>query len=195
MAADRMIAVCGGIGSGKSVVCRILRCMGYPVYDCDSRAKQLMDASDDIRRVIAEDIAADAIDSEGHIDRRCLAAAVFGDAAKLEILNRAVHGCVLDDLECWRREQQGTAFVETAILYQSGLNRMVDEVWEVTAPEAVRVCRVMQRNSMTEAQVIERIEAQRYQPDAEEVHACVREIVNDGSSALLPQIGRLLRGL
>lgn len=195
MSADRLVAVSGGIGSGKSVVCRILRCMGYPVYDCDTRAKQLMDASDEIRRVIRAEIASDAIDHKGGINRQCLAAAVFGNPCKLEILNRAVHGCVLGDLECWRREQEGTAFVETAILYQSGLHRMVDEVWEVTAPETVRMRRVMRRNSMTEAQVVERIEAQRYQPSPEEMHTCVREIVNDGSSALLPQISRLLRGL
>ncbi|MDE5801105.1 MAG: dephospho-CoA kinase [Paramuribaculum sp.] len=195
MAADRLIAVCGGIGSGKSVVCRILRCMGYPVYDCDTRAKQLMDTSDGIRRTIAEEICAEAIDCHGRIDRSALAAAVFGDAAKLEILNRAVHGCVLTDLDCWQREQQGVAFVETAILYQSGLHRLVDEVWEVVAPEAIRVRRVKQRNGLSEAQVLERIEAQRYQPEAEDVHTCVREIVNDGSWALLPQIEGLLRKL
>ena len=165
------------------------------MYDCDTRAKQLMDASDGIRRTIAEEICAEAIDCHGRIDRSALAASVFGDATKLEILNRAVHGCVADDLMSWRDGQCGLAFVETAILYQSGLHRLVDEVWEVVAPEAIRVRRVMLRNGLSEAQVLERIEAQRYRPDAVELHPYTKEIVNDDSSALLPQIDGLLRKL
>ena len=195
MAAERLIAVCGGIGSGKSVVCRILRCMGYAVYDCDSRAKELMDASDEIRRTIAQEIAPDAIGFDGRINRKVLAAAVFGNAAKLEILNRAVHGCVLADLRCWCLAQSGSAFVETAILYQSGLHREVDQVWEVVAPEAIRIQRVMLRNGMNEDEVVKRIESQRYLPDQSELHPTTKEIINDGELPLLPQITRLLRGL
>lgn len=187
-----MIAVCGGIGSGKSVVCRILRCMGYPVYDCDTEAKRLMDSSDEIRHTIAREIAADAIDDAGRIDRACLAAAVFGNPHKLGILNSVVHGCVIDDLQHWRETLSGIVFVETAILYQSGLDKLVDEVWEVTAPEGVRIERVMARNGLSEAEVRRRIESQRFEP--EQLHRCTRVIVNDDVEALLPQILGLLPG-
>lgn len=190
MNSGMLIALTGGIGSGKSVVRRIVGCLGYPVYDCDSRAKLLMDASSEIRSRIAGEIDACAVDAAGNIDRRRLAASVFADAHKLERLNTIVHAEVLADIRRWRSEIVGTAFVETAILYQSGLHRLVDEVWEVTAPRELRIERVMARNRVTAAEVEARMESQQYVP--ERIHPCTRVIVNDGTRAVLPQIIGLL---
>ena len=192
MRLHNLTAVTGGIGSGKSVVCRILECMGFVVYDCDRRAKQLMDASDEVKCMIARDIAAAAIDDGGNIDRAKLAEIVFADREKLLMLNRAVHSIVIADLAEWYEQQSGISFVETAILYQSGLDRVVGEIWEVTAPIDVRIRRVMERNSISADQVRARIEAQRADEDASECATEHRVIVNDGERALLPQIWRLI---
>ena len=117
-----LIAVTGGIGAGKSVVCRVLRAMGYPVFDCDSEAKALMDADCDIKRRIAIEIDESAV-CGGSIDRRRLAEIVFADAEKLEILNSIVHGAVRQRIAEWAQTLAGRLlFVETAILFQSGLN-------------------------------------------------------------------------
>lgn len=186
----RLIAISGGIGSGKSVVSAIVGRLGYRVYDCDSRAKRLMDEDKSILQRLAADIDADAV-ADGRIDRRRLASVVFGDAGKLARLNEIVHGAVRADLALWVANGRcEPLFVETAILYQSGLDRMVDEVWDVTAPEALRVVRVMKRNGLTAAEVEARIESQTV--DVDKPHANVHKIVNDGESALLPQIERLL---
>lgn len=186
---SRIIAITGGIGAGKSIVSRMLRAIGHDVYDCDSEAKHIMDTSAEIKQLIANEICAEAIE-EGMINRQRLAEAVFADAALLDRLNAIVHAHVRADIERWASTKE-IAFVETAILYQSGLDRMVHEVWHVDAPEAVRTERVMARSGLTAEQVKSRIEAQ----DAYEVttpHPHIYLIINDGTLPVLPRVEELL---
>lgn len=189
----RLIAITGGIGSGKSVVSRILDAMGYPVYDCDSRAREIMDNNDDIKQAIADNIAPACI-KNGEIDRKELSATVFSSPEKLEILNGIVHGAVRDHLALWHSSEHQAdpiCFVETAILYQSGLDAMVDEVWHVDAPREVRVERVMKRNGLSRDEVLARIESQdSFIPTS--VHPATKLIDNDGDTAILPQIERMI---
>lgn len=192
---SRLTAITGGIGSGKSVVCNVLRAMGYEVYDCDLRAKAIMDNDMALKRCLADALGADILNTDGTLNRPALSALVFGDPDKLVILNTLVHGAVRDDISCWRHknEKEDPAhrlFIETAILYQSGLDRMVDDIWEVTAPEDVRVRRVMLRNNLTAAQVRARIAAQRYPIPAH--HPPTHTILNAPPVPLLPQILTLL---
>lgn len=192
MPAPSLIAVTGGIGSGKSVVCRVLMALGYPVYDCDSRAKALMDADPEIKRRIGAEICSDAIDANGCIDRKALSAIVFNYADKLSALNSIVHSAVRADLRAWTKSQQtgNLCFVETAILYQSGLDHEVEAVWEVTAPVDLRIARVQNRSGLTAEQVRARIASQSFIPSAP--HPFTYPIVNDGRSSLLRQIDTLL---
>ncbi|MBD5233370.1 MAG: dephospho-CoA kinase [Bacteroidales bacterium] len=188
-----VIAITGGIGSGKSVVSRILAAMGYPVYDCDSRAKALMDADEAIKRRLIEEISETTVDADGVIHRRELSRIVFADALMLERLNAIVHAAVRADLLAWTESLgERLCFVETAILYQSGLNRIVDEEWEVTAPTDIRIARVMKRNSCTRAQVEARIASQAYDIPENEPRPRRTVVVNDGITPLLPRIVSLL---
>lgn len=187
----KIVAVAGGIGVGKSVVCRILRAMGYEVYDCDSRAKAIMDSDAGIKAAIAMRVTPAAIDAQGNLDRIALADVVFSDKERLSALNSIVHAAVRDDLRRWvAAVPADVVFVETAILYQSGLDRMVDEVWEVTAPQDVRIGRVCRRSNLTPAQVKARIASQRVQGHTP--HKNTVNIVNDGRKSLLQQIAHLL---
>ena len=183
------IAITGGIGSGKSVVSTVLRIMGYPVYDSDSEAKKLMDESLEIRQAIANRISPDAITPDGHIDRQRLARIVFTDKSALATLNSIVHSSVRDHFDKWRQRDK-VAFIETAILYQSRLDQMVNEVWDVIAPTEVRINRVMKRNGITAEQVRARIEAQQFIPDTP--HPNVHTITNAPDVPVLPQIIALL---
>lgn len=189
----RIIAVSGGIGAGKSVVCRIVRAMGYPVYDCDSRARAIMDSDAGIKQAIASSIHPDCITPAGAIDRGRLSAIVFADACALERLNGIVHSAVRADVAAWIAQQTSpVCFIETAILYQSGLDLMVSEVWEVTAPVPVRIERAALRSRLSAEQVAARVEAQDgYLPPR--CHPAVRAILNDGEAPLLPQVERLLK--
>jgi len=188
----RLIAITGGIGSGKSVVSRILRILGYPVYDCDSRAKALMDADCEIKRRLIEEIDESAV-ADGIIDRRRIAAIVFEDAEKLSVLNAIVHGAVKDDIAQWVGEQDSDfTFVETAILYESGLNTMVDAEWRVESPIELRIDRTMRRNNLSREQVESRIAAQSIEAPADAPPLRMFTILNDEKNALLPQIEELI---
>ena len=188
----RLIAITGGIGSGKSVVSRILHILGYPVYDCDSRAKALMDADCEIKRRLIEEIDESAV-ADGIIDRRRIAAIVFEDAEKLSVLNAIVHGAVKEDIARWVGEQDSDfTFVETAILYESGLNTMVDAEWRVESPLELRIDRTMRRNNLSRAQVESRIAAQRIEAPADAPPLRMFTILNDEKNALLPQIEELI---
>ncbi len=187
----RLVAISGGIGCGKSVVSAILDRLGYPVYDCDTRAKFLMDSSREILDRLVNEIH-ESVVVDGRIDRRRLSQLVFSDAGKLARLNSIVHGEVKADLSRWAdgHRSDSLLFVETAILYQSGLDKMVDEVWNVVAPKALRIERVMSRNGCTAAEVESRIASQAV--EVESPHGTVHEIVNDGFTPLLPRVEALI---
>jgi dephospho-CoA kinase len=191
MTQTHLTAIIGGIGAGKSVVSNILRAMGYEVYDSDSRAKAIIDGDSALRKNIAAATSANVLFADGTLNRPALAAIVFNDAAKLEALNQLVHGAVRHDVQQWREANNGKhLFIETAILYQSHLDTLVDDVWEVTAPESVRINRVMARNNITAEQVKQRIKSQTYTPVNPHPH--IHTLINDNAQPILPQIINLL---
>jgi len=189
----RLIAITGGIGSGKSVIASMVKVMGYEVYDCDSRARQLMVGSDEVVKLIKETFGAQAYHDDGSLNRTHLSKIAFGNSQALSQLNAIVHPATARDMQQWAHEQAQAgatiAFVETALLRTAGLDSIVDQVWHVTAPTTVRIERVMARNGITARQVQDRIEAQ----SVEEVVAPGEHvIVNDGQRAVLPQVIELL---
>lgn len=186
-----LIAVTGGIGAGKSVVCRILTTMGYEVYDCDFRAKAIMDGDCHIKRRIAEEVCRESIGSDGKIDRRVLGAHVFNNKEALSALNAITHAAVRADFRHWAQGKK-IGFVETAIFNESGLDKMVNEVWVVEAPEEVRISRVMTRSNLTREEVLARIHNQ-----STEILTTLptRIIVNDGRESLLEQTLGLCRAM
>lgn len=187
-----LVAVAGGIGSGKSVVCRILTCVGLNVYDCDSRAKALMDNDPEIHRRLREEIAREVVD-HGVILRPLLSRIVFSNPDKLLTLNNIVHGRVKEDLLRWRELHVGEPmlFVETAILLESNLKEMITRVWHVTADNSVRIERACRRDGVTPEEIMRRMKSQR--PITPEALNCpVDEIDNNGTTPLLPRIFQLL---
>lgn len=193
---QKIVAITGGIGSGKSVLSRILMAWGYDVYDCDCEAKRIMDSDESIKRRIASEIDAGVV-SDGVIDRVLLAKIVFNDKAKLSILNSIVHNAVRHQIAEWARQhsEKRIVFVETAILYSSGLYNDVDAEIRVAAPEHVRIQRVIKRNGHSREHIKARIESQKAEGCHKGENYPVYLIENDGEKALLPQIARILRQL
>ena len=179
--------IAGGIGSGKSVVARLLRVMGYATYDCDARAKWLMNHDPALRQAIVTLLGTEAYGSDGTLNRAYMAERIFGNEAIRTALNALVHPAVKADIARWI-QQAGAArcFVETALLHESGLNELAHSVWCVDAPTQVRVARVMARSALTEAQVRQRIAAQ-------QLPATGIRIVNDGTRPIMTQVLHLLR--
>ena len=187
MKSTKIIAITGGIGAGKSVVASILRHAGFSVYDCDMRAKTLMNTSPSIRQSLVEKFGKLIYCENGEVNKTVLSNIIFNDNDALAFVNSVVHPAVYDDIVQWsHRQDKSPVFVDTAILQESGLDAMVDEVWNVIAPVEIRIERVIKRNATTRERVQERINAQ--QDRVKGINKKVVEIVNDGVTPLLPQV-------
>lgn len=154
------VGITGGIGSGKSTVCRLFAERGVAVYDTDAAAKRLMAEDEALKRGIVARFGAESY-RDGVLNRPYLAERVFGDDKEREALNGLVHPAVIADFERWSEEQQGEYVVlESAILFEAGLDKHLDRVVAVLAPEALRVERAMKRDGATRAQILSRMTAQ-----------------------------------
>ena len=154
------VAITGGIGSGKSKVVELLAQRGVAAYDSDSRAKALMASSAELRAKIIECFGSEAYDGE-EVNRRYLAERVFNDKEALAKLNAIVHPAVMADFEQWAEEQEGNYVVmESAILFEAGLEGSFDATVSVMAPEELRLERAMRRDGATEEQIRERMRNQ-----------------------------------
>lgn len=194
-ASNILIGITGGIGAGKSVVSRILRLQNYPVYDCDSRARVLMEESEEILIALKARFGNECVLADGGLDRGLIASRVFSDDEERLWLNSLVHAEVRRDIGLWRNgSYAGICFVESAIMFSSGLDRMCDEIWLVDAPEATRVERAMNRGGITKENLLRRIEAQHSEFDLLPQNK-VRRILNDETSSLLEQIKQLITNI
>ena len=158
------LGVTGGIGSGKSYVCRMLaEHFGIPVYDCDARAKQLMDSDETIRQQLTA-LVGEQIYEGTHLVRPALAHYLFASQQHADQVNAIVHPAVRRDFRHWA-ERQTTPLValESAILHESGFDEEVDEVIFVDAPDALRIERAMQRDAASRQQIEARIACQQTQ--------------------------------
>lgn len=190
------LGITGGIGSGKSVVCRLLAMLDVPVYDSDSRAKWLMNNSSVLRERLQERFGSD-IFGEGGLQRKVLAERVFSDREALAALDAIVHPAVAEDFLSWAAEREAEGFeivgLESAILFSSGFDRFVDRCVAVVAPDELRVARAAQRDRASEEQVRARIASQ--MPQSEVAERADYVVVNDEQSLLWAQVLRLIEEL
>lgn len=186
--------ITGGIGSGKSTVCRIFEWLGIPVYYADDRAKQLMTEDEDLRAEIRMLLGEEAYLSDGSLNRAHIAGIVFSDADMLGKLNALVHPAVHRDGEAWHLRQSAPYTLrEAALLYESGGYRLLDKMVVVTAPVELRIERVMARDSVDRSAVEARLSKQ--WPEEKKVEMADFVIVNDGIKPILPQILQVHRAL
>lgn len=190
MAQKLFVGITGGIGSGKSVVSRLLNMLGYPVYDSDSRAKRLNDTDEEVKRALTQAFGEDLYEN-GLLNRPKLASAIFQSDDNRRLVNAIIHPAVKRDFLRWAETQStDVVFLEAAILYESGFDEIMNKVVAVTAPEQIRLQRAMKRDNATEQQIVNRIHAQMNQDVLESKADFV--VVNDGIHPLLPQIEALV---
>jgi dephospho-CoA kinase len=184
------VGVTGGIGSGKTMVCQMLHSLGAPVYYADHWAKWLLTHDAELKARIAALFGPDAYGADGSYQRQYVAAIAFAQPEKLAALNALVHPRVLAHGEAWHLEQaaKGVAYTlkEAALLVESGSHQHLDFLIVVTAPEALRLQRVQQRDGLSEADV--RARMARQLPEAEKIKLADFVIHNDGLRPLIPQV-------
>lgn len=154
------VGITGGIGSGKSTVCRLFAARGVAVYDCDAAAKRLMAENDALKGAIEARFGA-ACYENGVLNRSYLAEQIFGSDEAREALNGLVHPAVIADFERWAEEQAGEYVVlESAILFEAGLEKHLDCVVAILAPKALRLERAMKRDGAQREQIEARMATQ-----------------------------------
>ena len=154
------VGLTGGIGSGKSTVCAMLRERGVAVYNSDERAKELMNSDIAIKQRIIARFGAESF-ADGVLNRAYLAQRVFASEEELAALNAIVHPRVMEDFAAWAESAEGEYVVlESAILFESGFDSRVDMVVAIMAPDELRIERAMQRDGVTREQVEERMRCQ-----------------------------------
>jgi dephospho-CoA kinase len=185
------VGITGGIGTGKSLVCKIFAQLGAPVYDADTRARRLMTED----KVLVEQIKAkfgEQSYANGELNREYLSKEVFNNSLRLELLNSLVHPRVALDSERWMNQNANAPYVlkEAALLFEAGSYKTLDKIIVVTAPEALRVTRVTRRDkSKTKEDVLKIIGNQ--MPEDEKIIRADFVIRNDESELVIPQVLKL----
>lgn len=181
------IAITGGIGSGKSYVCRILEKQGIRVYDCDAEAKRLMRTDAELQAGLKKLVGEEVYSADGILQKPVLAQFILTSEANKQAVNDVVHPAVARDFE-----QSDCEWMESAILFDSGFNRRThfDKVVCVSAPVAVRLQRIMQRDHISQEKAQQWIDA--VMPQEELIARSDYEIVNDGVRDVEAQVVHLL---
>ena len=187
------IGITGGIGSGKSVVAALLELSGIPVYIADTESKLLTTTSPVIREKLMALFGEELYTADG-LDKKRLASHIFGNPKRLEQVNAIIHPEVNRHFLAWADKQDAPACaIESAILFESGFNRIVDTTLMVYAPMEVRIARALERDAVPCEEIMRRIESQL--PDEVKKEKSDYVIFNGGEQALLPQITAFLAWL
>ena len=181
------IVITGGIGSGKSYVCRILEKQGIRVYDCDAEAKRLMRTDAELQTGLKQLVGEEVYSADGILQKPVLAQFILTSEANKQAVNDVVHPAVARDFE-----QSDCEWMESAILFDSGFDRRThfDKVVCVLAPVDVRLQRIMQRDHISQEKAQQWIDA--VMPQEELIARSDYEIVNDGERDVEAQVVHLL---
>ena len=181
------VGITGGIGSGKSTVCKVFKVMGIPVFDADAIAKQLMTSDPEIIKSLIKAFGTAVYLPNGLIDRKYLAGLVFKDESLLAKLNSIVHPAVLKEFNEWCSTKQTTYILhEAAILFESGFYKLMDKIIAVVTDEDERIERVIKRDGATIELVRQRIQNQ--MSDTERIKMADFVISNNDNELIIPQI-------
>lgn len=184
-----ILAVTGGIASGKSFVCQRLVERGFPVFSCDDEARRLMVSDDTLRQRLQALIGLNAYKDDGSLNKVVVAS--FIKSGGKDAVDALVHPAVRRAFQQWVTEQNSNVVImECALLFESGFEVLADKTIFVSAPESVRIERLMQRNGIDEGSARSWMALQ--MPEEEKMHRADFVICNDGKSDLEQQIDKLL---
>jgi len=183
------IGITGGIGSGKTLVCKIFQSLGTPIYDADSRAKVLMTTDGILVEQIKKEFGTLSYNEDGSLNRKYLGQIVFDQKLKLERLNQLVHPSVAKDYEGWVSTHQHAPYLikEAALLFESGSYKGLDKIVVVSAPEKIRMKRVLQRDTHRTEKDVENIFVNQLSDD-KKLQRADFIIINDDTRLIIPQV-------
>lgn len=189
MSGPLQIGITGGIGSGKTLICKIFHSLGIPIYDADSRAKILMTTDGILVEQIKKEFGMLSYNEDGSLNRKYLGQIAFDQKLKLEKLNQLVHPRVAKDYEEWVITHQHFPYVikEAALLFESGSYKGLDKIVVVSASEQIRMKRVLQRDTHRTEKDVENIFGNQL-PENEKLKRADFVIINDETRLVIPQV-------
>ena len=181
------VGLTGGIGSGKTTVCNVFKQLGIPVYHADSQARVLSDTNQEIIRALSSLFGKNIYTPTG-LDRKKLSEFIFTNSDLLHKVNAIIHPKVREDFNSWLNEHDKMMYIihEAAILFESGLHTLFNKIITVTAPEEIRIRRIMEREAVSEDYVRNIIGNQ--WPERKKKNLSDYVIVNDQQRMILPQV-------
>ena len=181
------IGITGGMGAGKSTMCKIFGQLGVSIYDADSRAKFIMSNNQELKKAITENFGLDAYTRKDELNREYLAKVVFNNEEKLELLNNLVHPAVKNDYEQWAQEHRDEPYSlkEAALLFESMSYKTLHKVIVIASPIETRIERIMKRDHVKREDILKRIQNQ--STDRERMNKADWVIYNDGVRSLIEQ--------
>ncbi|MEZ4804321.1 MAG: dephospho-CoA kinase [Bacteroidia bacterium] len=184
------LGITGGIGSGKTTVCKIFEQYGVPVYYADLRSKVLVSENSDLQRELIQEFGQKTF-VDGEYNRAYIASIVFNDKSRLNVLNSIIHPYVLKDWDSFCIKHRNHAYVikEAAIMLETDSKNSIDSVVLVYAPEELRIQRIMKRDSIDLDSIKARINSQ--MPEEEKLKLANHIIYNDGEHSLIEQVKEL----
>lgn len=183
----KAVGITGGIGAGKSIVCRIFQTLGVPVYDADSRARILMNQHEAIKARVLELFGEESYQN-GQLNRVHIGKIAFHQPELLDQLNVVVHPAVAEDFETWSNAQPVSYVIkEAALLVETGSYKSLDHLIVVSAPIEVRTKRVLQRDLHRNEKDVKAI-MERQTSEEEKTKLADTIIVNDESQLVIPQV-------
>jgi len=184
-----IVGITGGIGSGKSIVSKIFHALGVPVYNSDLRSKAIVNSNVRLRKELIHSFG-EHIYTENGLDKPYFARIIFNDKQALELSNRIIHPYVKNDFETWVKTCEFPYVLkESAILFETGIYKQLDKTILVTAPEKIRIKRIMKRDNMRWEQVMSRISNQLI--DDEKLALADFVIDNSGVKPVIPQVVKI----
>jgi dephospho-CoA kinase len=185
----KVIGITGGIGSGKSIVCKVFELLGTPVYYADLRANWLTNTDLQLRKEIKELFGRKAYDENGQYNRKWIANQVFENPQLLQLLNILIHPKVFEDTQKWLRQHQSQPYVlrEAAISNEAGKGTDLDKIIVVSCPLEIKIKRILQRDPQRSIDQIHSIMARQKSEDAY-LSIADYQIINDDKELILPQI-------
>ncbi len=189
-----IIGVTGGMGSGKSVVCKLLSLYNIPIYDADIEAKRLNDTSSVIRQKMEERFG-DDIYKNNVLDKKLLAHHIFNNQENLKFANKIIHTELAKHFLNWVEENKEFKIItiDAPVLFEAGFDKFVDKIITVTAPIDKRIERVSKRDKLTREQIITRINNQ--MSDEERIKLSDFVVINDDNHSIIKQTDNILRNI
>ncbi|MEE9371657.1 MAG: dephospho-CoA kinase [Saprospiraceae bacterium] len=183
----KKVGITGGIGVGKTFCCTIFDLLGIPIYNADIRAKHLMVHDEDVKAQIIDHFGSESYAKDGQLNKKHLADIIFSYPEKTKRINQIVHPAVGMDLVKWFNFVEAPyGLYEAALMYESGSVSFLDFVIVVNAPLPLRIKRTIQRDGISEAEIIQRINKQ--MPQEEKVKRADYVIQNDGNHSVIHQV-------